>query len=188
MQPASKRVAELLEKKISQIAVVKMTEFIAQLARVLKMSDDQSAEAFADILEDPQAFDVHYFSLVGLRILAEQGKLSGSKAAQQARVLLEATISIALQMGTDEWWVSIDAVSHTSETAVALLEFTEHRLLGKRDIREWRWLAFTAVGTVMGQTSVVIPQSLKNKLKYEVSLESDVMRKQQMQVLIDMLP
>jgi len=163
---------------------------ILSLVNELENNGIETADAFEALLNDPTAFDWHYYALAGMRVLAEQGRLPRNKA----RTLLERTDRVAWQMGIDEFYKSIEAVVHSPVTVPALLDFVEERLLGQRDIREWRWLAFTAVASVLQSEEVEITSLLRDrfplmvKLRKEIGEEKDENRNRQIHELLRLLP
>ena len=176
----------VLDARLGRGETIEMTAVVT----ALENQGVRTAEAFEELLNDPTAFNWHYYALAGMRALAELGKLSRNRA----RTLLEKTDRIAWQVGTDEFYKSIEAVAHSRETVPALLDFVEERLLGQRDIREWRWLAFTAVASILqskveGITAMLKERvTLKERLQEEIGKEADAGRNIQLDEVVHLLP
>ena len=150
----------------------------------------RTADAFEALLNDPTAFNWHYYALAGMRTLAALGRLPRDKAW----TLLEKTERVAWQMGIDEFYRSIEAVVHTPEIVPALLDFVEKRLLGQRDIPDWRWLAFTAVASILQSETEEISSALKDRstlkdrLRQETGKEDDPARNRELEAVVYRLP
>jgi hypothetical protein len=176
----------LLDEKLKRGEPIDMPSVVTELEN----TGLRTADAFEELLNDPTAFNWHYYALAGMRTLAALGKLPRDKAW----TLLEKTERVAWQMGIDEFYKTIDAVVHSPETVPALLDFVEKRLLGQRDIPEWRWLAFTAVAlTLQSETEEIISalrdrSTLKERLRQETGKEDDPARNWQLEAIVGRLP
>lgn len=152
------------------------------IVKELEGDDKESIATLIHILNDVEADDIHYWVYAALQGLAYRGMLS----YEAAQALLKNTERFAYA-DAEEWFKSIHVLACSSEGIRVLFEFVENRLLQKRDIRNWRWLAFSIVGSVLyyAKTTVVIPDAIKEKLKAEAKLESDLELKTQFQEIVD---
>lgn len=152
------------------------------IVKELEGDDKDIIATLVHILDDAEADDVHYWVYAALQGCAQRGMLS----YEAAQALLKTTERFS-HANTEEWFRSTHVLACSPEGMRALLEFVENRLLQKRDIRNWRWLAFSMVGSILyySKTTVVIPDAIKEKLKAEVKLESDQESKAQFQEIVD---
>lgn len=132
--------------------------------------------ALNQLLDDAEAVDWHFYAAEGLRSLAAQGTLD----ANDGRKLLDVTRALYQRWGMDEYYKSVTALAASPRTAPLLAEFVEQRL-EQQDVRDWRWLAFFAAGTLLQQVPRVLTRRLAEQLQKEAVLEPDPRRKPQMQ-------
>lgn len=140
-------------------------------------------KAYADpagVLEQflglPDTGDWRYYEFDIMRELAEQGQLS----RDEAWGFLEKMCLLWARLDADEFYDTIYAMACSEKTAPVLLEFMETHLLKKQDVRDWRWLTFTAVGEVAQRKTADIPQSLMQMLRSEAEKEEDHQRRRQL--------
>lgn len=152
------------------------------IAKELEKDNKDIIATLFHVLDDVEADDVHYWVYLALQGYAQRGMLS----YEAAQALLKATERFAYA-DAEQWYKSTNALACSPEGMRVLLEFVEHRLLGKHDIRNWRWLAFSMVGSVLyyGKTTAVIPNVIKEKLKAEAKLESNPESKAQFHELVN---
>lgn len=146
----------------------------------VRTHDAAAAErAFVRILADPAAFVAHAHAVAGLRVVAELGRLD----AGSARLLLDRTEPLAQEAGHDEWYKTLDVLAAAGETAQELLPFAA-RMVERRNVRDWLWLAFVAVEGAMRHALRPAP-SLRQSLRREAELERDARRREEMRWMLD---
>jgi hypothetical protein len=150
---------------------------------ILESQNTSPSEAFWELLQDRSTAEWHYYAVAGMRTLAEQNQLP----PEQVEPLLDATNRLALRMGLDEFYMSIDAVARSRRAAPALLDFATQRLLARQDIEEWRWLAFATVGAVYHNQTAPIPSTLVEQLRREAA-NVDSERQPRVQGFLNNLP
>ena len=173
MDDNAKHLTDLLKQKISNNETVD----IADLINGLEKRGLSPEGVICQILNETTSQNLLYQGIMGMRTLANLGRLSPEKIG----VYLEKSTLLA---DTDELYKSIEVVSRSQKTAPALLVFVEERLLGEKVIADWRWFAFTAVASVIQNKSAEIPTALINKLQNETQKERDQQRKHQFQSLL----
>jgi hypothetical protein len=175
----SERVIGLLQSEMEHSNAVDIPTVVRELER----QHTPPSEAFGELLQDQSATPWHYYAVAGMRTLAEQDELP----PEQVEPLLEATNRLALRMGLDEFYLSIDAVARSRNAAPVLLDFAAERLLARQDIDEWRWLAFTAVWAVHHHQTAEISSTLVEQLQREVA-NVDTERQPRVQEFLNNLP
>ena len=146
----------------------------------VRTHDPASAErAFALVLADPAAFVAHPHAVAGLRVLAELGRLQSGSAS----LLLDHTEPLAREAGHEEWYKTLDVLAAARETAQVLLPFAE-RMVARRNVRDWLWLAFVAVEGAM-RNDLRPASSLRQSLRREVERERDPRRRTEMLWMLD---
>lgn len=131
------------------------------------------------LLNDFDVHDTHYWIIVAMRGMAGRGKLS----REGCLALLIHTERFAAG-NHEEWYKSINALQWASEGADVLIDFAENRLLGQHNIHGWRWLAFFAIGTIPVRRKSLITESLREKLRVEMTRETDGGQKQYFQEVL----
>ena len=143
---------------------------------VLKEENPDVVATLITLLNDNEASDMHYWIFIAMRGMAQRGELSHDAM----RIVLVHTIFFATG-DYEEWYKSSNALACSSEGAQILLDFAENHLLGKRDVRGWRWFAFQMVGIVSIRHASLISTSLKDKLKEAMDQETDTKVKRMFQ-------
>lgn len=96
------------------------------------------------VLSDPSVPEWHFYALEGLRSIAGQQKLS----PDDGRIIIEGTNRVAQQLGADEFYKSVDALARSPDNFPYLRDFISD-LLSLRNQRDWLWLAFSAMATLL---------------------------------------
>ena len=138
------------------------------VVHVLEKENDDILATLILLLGDAGAHDMRFYIISAMRGMGQRGKLS----RDGAQALLREATSVGW-WDRGEWYKTIDMLAVSSEGAEVLLEFAESRLLGARNILDWRWLAFFIVGAVSQRYALFIPISLKEKMKCELDQETD---------------
>jgi hypothetical protein len=137
---------------------------------------DHPQDDLKTVLADPTVPEWHFYALEGLRSLAATGNTS----PEDGRIILEGTKRIAQRLGTDEFYKTFDAMAHTKKNASLLADFAND-MLNDRDQRDWLWLAFSAVGTLLQHNwSDAITEGLRWKLMHAVREQQADERESQM--------
>ena len=146
---------------------------VRQVVHALDEQGQDPAEAFTTLFHASTAEDLawRFYALEGMRALAVRGRLR----EEQADMLLEMTDGVALQMGTDEYYKSISAVAFSPETAPVLVPFVRQKL-ERRNISDWRWVAFFATAAYLGTPRARIPFDLAQQLIFEAHEETNPVR------------
>jgi hypothetical protein len=99
---------------------------------------------FEQVLSDQSLPEWHFYALEGLRSIAGQQKLSQN----DSRIIIEGTNRVAQQFGSDEFYKSFDAFARSPDNTPYLRDFVMD-LLRSRNQRDWLWLAFCAMATLL---------------------------------------
>ena len=138
------------------------------------------AVALTDLFRDPEASAWHFYALVGMRSLALHRRLK----QKHADTLLRMTEALAPYADTDEYFKTISVLACSRETAPVLVKFVR-QTLEKKNIQDWRWLAFFAVGSILEKKTASIPRELVKKLLDEAPNEPEPQRREQLEEIAD---
>jgi hypothetical protein len=142
----------------------------------LNAQKENPVSAFHKLLDDAEAADWHFYATEGLRSLAAQGRLDPA----EGRKLLDATRALSQQFGVDEYYKSVTALAASPSTA-PFADRARGAKAATAGVRDWRWLAFVAAGTLLQQVPKVLTQHLAEELQREAAVEPDPRRRPQMQ-------
>lgn len=79
-----------------------------------------------------------------MRSIAGEQKIS----ARDAQAIIEGTSRVAQQLGIDQFYKSFDALARSPDNVPYLRDFVTD-LLNSRNQRDWLWLAFSAMATLL---------------------------------------
>src|SRR5438105_612851 len=134
----------------------------------LETNGKEPVEAFLALLNDSDSREWHFYALEGLRSLGAAGRLDSSAGL----VLLTATMRDAQSRDMDEYYRTISALAASPETAKLVVRFIIERL-SKRDVRDWRWLAFYAAGMLSERVPTAITLEAAARLANAANDETD---------------
>ena len=118
-----------------------------------------------------------------LRTLAASGQCT----TDDARFMLEATRTVAEDVGSDEYFKTVNALVSSQASAAALVTFISSLLAGSNEFK--RRLAFYAVGLLAERSPATVPERLLTQLKSEADLEQSPARRAQfLEVLARLQP
>ena len=164
---------------------VDASEALGDLWRIeaFKARHEDRSEEFGDLWRLGTHFDWLFAALVGLRTLADKERLR----EEDVKPLWEGTERFGAQLGMDEFYRTIGALARSRKTAPALLEVVDD-LLHRQNIREWWWLALTAVAEIASRKTAEIPPILRQDLDQKVrQQETDRARLEQAETLLKQL-
>src|SRR5262245_23299208 len=116
--------------------------------------------------------------LEGMRTLAADGRCS----REQAKKLLDATVSVAADVGVDEHFHTINAVAISSDAAEALPEYAARLLGGPRKDLDRR-LALYIVAMLLDRGTASVPDSLWDALQAASRTETSPLKTQFAEIL-----
>jgi hypothetical protein len=180
MDTQAQTVADLLKIKLREGGGIDIPSFVKEWTE--KNNYRSLADAFEQILNEPRAYDLHYYAIAGMRTIGDRGWL----LARHVKTLLEKTERQALRFGNEEFYESIGAVARYSDTVPPLLEFVSDRLLAKQDIPDWRYISFVAIAAIK-QHHTEIPEHIKKELIEEAAkeIEENPERKQEIEEFVN---
>jgi hypothetical protein len=149
---------------------------IRAVIKELEARNRSPVAEFTNLFHDPAASTWHFYAMVGMRSLAFYRRLK----QDDAYTLLVMTDKLASQVGVDEYYKTISALAVSSETAPVLVDFVQQRL-DRRDIPDWRWLAFFAAGTLVKERTAQIPLHVAQRLIPEAAAEPEPQRRGQLE-------
>lgn len=147
----------------------------------------QVVHALQNILEEPQAFEIHYMAFIALRSYFERDLIPASRIRALTHTFLETTKKMALRYGTDEWYKSITAVVRVRKASPALRQFVEKELLDTKDTPDWPWISFSALAALLCHEPITCSRMLRRKLQNALEQEHEPSRKMQMQTILNLL-
>jgi hypothetical protein len=136
---------------------------------------------FEKVLSDPSAGEWHFYALEGLRSIAGEQTLS----PEDIKILINSTNSVARQVGIDEFYKSFDALARSPDNVSYLSDFISD-LLSSRNQRDWLWLAFSAMATLV-QGRPEVGAGPVGKQLIDAYYEESSRRKPQMEEIIGMM-
>jgi hypothetical protein len=156
--------------------------FVVDVKAAMKDLEDPRQD-FETVLSDPSVAEWHFYALEGLRSIA--GK-AGEKplSRREIEIFIKSTNSVARQVGIDEFYKSFDALARSRDNVSYLADFISD-LLSSRNQRDWLWLAFSAMATLLQRRPEVagaVTQQLMAAYEEEPSR-----RKPQMEEIIRMM-
>jgi anti-sigma B factor antagonist len=180
------KIVKLLEANYDEkYGVVNMRPVVDRLLR-------ESQNAFADVATGFGTVERRWRQplLEAMRTLAASGYCN----AEDARTVLVATGSIALERGVGEYFRTINALASSKGAAAALPDFlasllarpTDELVPSAEEPAEFRRrLAFYVLGTILEHGTTDIPEDTWLRLKAAASLEPSELRREQFLELLE---
>jgi hypothetical protein len=154
--------------------------FVVDVKAAMKELEDPRQD-FEKVLSDPSVAEWHFYALEGLRSIAGERPIS----RDDGRMIIQSTKGVAQRLGIDEFYKSFDALARSPNNVTFLADFVSD-LLTSRDQRDWLWLAFSAMATLLQRSPFfkVVHNPLVQQLITAYEREPVSRRKPQMDEIV----
>jgi len=155
--------------------------FVVDVKAAMKELDNPQLD-FKNVLDDLKVAEWHFYALEGLRSIAGKDTIS----SDVGRAIIDGTKMVAQQLGIDEFYKTFNALAGRRDNASFLADFVSD-LIKWHDQRDWLWLAFSAMATLLQRQPDAVTDKLAGELEQAYDKEPTTLRRKPMDEILQIL-